>query len=326
MPTIVLCRPLHASGMALLEARNDVTIRVLNQPSAKELADAMPDAHAVLVGLEKVDETLLNAAPNLRIVSRFGVGYDTVDIPACTRRGVVVGVTNGANDLSVAEHTMMLLLAVARRTIEMDASVRAGTWVLREGRPMGELSGRTVLVVGYGRIGARVARLCAAFSMNVMVCDPVFPVPRIAADGYTPVTDITAALPQVDVLTLHCPLGEDTRHMVNREMLSLMKPTAWLINAARGPLVDEAALIEALSSGRLAAAGLDVQLREPPDPANPLLKLPNVVLSPHNAAAPLECNEKMSVRAAKNMLELFDGVLDPGYVVNPEALPNRRNA
>jgi D-3-phosphoglycerate dehydrogenase / 2-oxoglutarate reductase len=325
MPTIVLCRPLHASGMALLEARHDVTIRVLNRPSAKDLSDAIPGAHAVLVGLEKVDEALLAVAPELRIVSRFGVGYDTVDIPACTRRGVVVGVTNGANDLSVAEHTLMLLLAVARRTLDMDASVRAGKWMIREGRPMGELAGRTILVVGYGRIGTRVARLCAAFGMHVMVCDPAFPVPRIAADGFTPVTDIAAALPQIDVLTLHCPLGEDTRHLVNRETLGLMKPTAWLINAARGPLVDEAALIEALSSGRLEAAGLDVQLREPPDPANPLLKLPNVVLSPHNAAAPLECNEKMSVRAAKNMLELFDGALDPGYVVNPEALPNRRN-
>ncbi len=272
-----------------------------------------------------VDEALLAAAPDLRIVSRFGVGYDTVDIPACTRRGVVVGVTAGGNDLSVAEHTLMLLLAVARRTIEMDAAVRTGRWMLREGRPMSELAGRTVLVVGYGRIGTRVARLCAAFGMTVMVCDPFFPLPRIAADGFIPVADIAAVLPGVDVLTLHCPLAEGTRHMINRELLGLMKPTAWLINAARGPLVDEAALIEALSSDKLEAAGLDVQLHEPPDPANPLLKLPNVVLSPHNAAAPLECNEKMSVRAAKNMLELFDGVLDPGYVVNPETLPNRRN-
>jgi len=128
------------------------------------------------------------------------------------------------------------------------------------------------------------------------------------------------------------PLAHHVHHILHnrraerfRETLGLMKSTAWLINAARGPLVDEAALIEALSSGGLEAAGLDVQLHEPPDPANPLLKLPNVVLSPHNAAAPLECNEKMSVRAAKNMLELFDGTLDPGYVVNPEALPNRRN-
>ncbi len=325
MPTIVLCRPLHASGMALLEARHDVTLRQLARPGPAELAAAVPGAHAVLVGLEKVDEKLLDRAPELKVVSRFGVGYDTVDIAACTRRGVVVGVTNGGNDLAVAEHTMMLLLAVARRTIEMDASVRAGGWMIREGRPMGELAGRTVLVVGYGRIGTRVARLCAAFGMRVMVRDPAFPVPRIAADGHIPVTDVAAALPEVDVLTLHCPLDETTHHMINREMLGLMKPTAWLINAARGPLVDEAALVAALSTGRLEAAGLDVQLREPPDPANKLLHLKNVVLSPHNAAAPIECYEKMSIRAAKNMLEAFDGVLDPGYVVNPETLPNRRN-
>ena len=325
MPTIVLCRPLHASGMALLEGRHDVTVRQLVRPSPGELAAAVSGAQAVLVGLEVVDEALLDRAPELKVVSRFGVGYDTVDIPACTRRGVVVGVTNGGNDLAVAEHTMMLLLAVARRAIEMDASVRAGAWMIREGRPMGELAGRTVLVIGYGRIGTRVARFCAAFGMRVMVCDPAFPVPRIAADGHIPVTDIAAALPEVDVLTLHCPLSDTTHHLINRELLDLMKPTAWLINAARGPLVDEAALVAALRSGKLEAAGLDVQMREPPDPANPLLQLKNVVLSPHNAAAPIECYEKMSVRAAKNMLELFDSVLDPGYVVNPETLPNRRN-
>ena len=190
---------------------------------------------------------------------------------------------------------------------------------------MGELAGRTILVVGYGRIGTRVARFCAAFGMRVMVCDPAFPVPRIAADGHIPVTDIAAALPEVDVLTLHCPLSDTTHHLINRELLGLMKPTAWLINAARGPLVDEAALVKPFCAGKLEAAGLDVQMREPPDPANPLLQLKNVVLSPHNAAAPIECYEKMSIRAAKNMLELFDGVLDPGYVVNPETLPNRRN-
>ncbi|MGA3398446.1 MAG: hydroxyacid dehydrogenase [Acetobacteraceae bacterium] len=326
MPTVILCRPLHASGMQVLQARPDITIRQLARPSAAELADAVPGAQALLVGLEQVDDAVLGRAPEMKIVSRFGVGYDTVDIAACTRRGVVVGVTNGANDLAVAEHTMMLLLGVARRTIEMDASVRAGNWMLREGRPMGELAGRSILVIGYGRIGTRVARLCAAFGMRVLVRDPAFPVPRIAADGFVPVTDVAAALPEVDVVTLHCPLDEVTRHMINREMLGLMKPTAWLINAARGPLVDETALVEALSSGRLEAAGLDVQLREPPDPANPLLHLQNVVLSPHNAAAPAECYEKMSVRAAKNIVEAFDGTLDPGFVVNPEALPNRRNA
>jgi D-3-phosphoglycerate dehydrogenase len=325
MPTVILCRPLHESGMKLLNERGDITVRQLNRPSKDQLLASVSDAAAVVVGLEQVDDALLARAPGLKIVSRFGVGYDTVDIPACTRKGVVVGVTNGANDLAVAEHTMMLMLAVARRTIEMDASVRAGTWMIREGRPMGELSGRRILIVGYGRIGTRVARLCQAFGMITLVCDPAFPVPRIAADGHIPVTDIAATLPDVDVVTLHSPLGDATHHLMNREMIGLLRPHAWLINAARGPLVDEAALYEALSSGRLAAAGLDVLAQEPAKADNPLFGLKNVVLSPHNAAAPMECYEKMSIRAAKNIVEALDGDLDPGFVVNPETLPNRRN-
>jgi D-3-phosphoglycerate dehydrogenase len=327
MHTVITCWPLHPSGLALLEARKDVAVRHLPSPSPAAFQDAIAGATAVVIGMEPIDEALLARADTLSIVSRFGVGYDLVDVPACTRRGIAVGVTNGANDLAVAEHTLMLLLAVARRTVENDAGVRAGQWYMRgEGRPMGELAGRTILVVGYGRIGTRVARLCAAFGMRVMVHDPAFPTPRIAADGYFPAPDLAAALPEIDVLTLHCPANEITRRMINAEMLTLMKPTAWLINAARGALVDEAALIEALRSGRLQAAGLDVLVQEPPDLANPLFAMKNVVLSPHNAAAPAECYEKMSIRAARNILDRIDGTLDPGFVVNPEALPNRRNA
>ena len=129
----------------------------------------------------------------------------------------------------------------------------------------------------------------------------------------------------MDVVTLHCPSNEITRGMIGREALGLMKPTAWLINAARGTLVDEAALTDALANGRLEAAGLDVLHREPPDLDNPLLKLPNVVLTPHNAAAPVECYEKMSERAARNILDTIDGTMDPGFLVNPEVLPVRRN-
>lgn len=325
MKSVKLFYHLHPSGMALLEGRSDIRLSQMFRPSPQQFAEALGDAHAVLVALEDIGEAELAKAPNLEIISRFGVGYDAIDIPACTRRGVAVGVTNGGNDLAVAEHTLGLMLAVAKRIIEMDQRVRTNNWRERGGRPMGELAGRTVLVVGYGRIGTRVARLCSAFGMRVMVCDPAFPVPRIAADGYIPVTDIAAALPEVDVLTLHCPLSDRTRRMVNREMLSLMKPSAWLINAARGGLVDEAALAEALAGGKLDAAGLDVLVQEPPEPDNPLFKLPNVVLSPHIAAGPVETFEKMSIRAAQNILEKFDGTLDPGFVVNPEVLPNRRN-
>jgi D-3-phosphoglycerate dehydrogenase len=325
MPKVILCRAIDPAAMALLEARRDLEVTVLTKdfrgPSMQqELAAAIGEADGIMVGAERVTGELLARGPRLRVVSLFGVGYDGVDIPACTRKGVLVGVANGTNDLSVAEHAMMLMLAVARRTVEYDASVRAGTWMIQTGRRMHELAERTVLVVGYGRIGTRVARLCTAFGMKVMVNDPAFPTPRIAADGHIPAPDLMAALPQADVVTLHLPLYAQTRGMVNAGFLPRMKPTAWLINTARGPIVDEAALIAALTGGVIEAAGLDVLVREPPDVGNALLGLPNVVLSPHNAAAPMECYAKMSRRAALNLVEFFDGTIDPGYTVNPEVL------
>jgi D-3-phosphoglycerate dehydrogenase len=328
MYKVVLCRALHPTAMELLEARPDIQLTVLTRefrgpPLQQELAAHIGDADGIMVGLERVDAGLLGLAKKLRVVSRFGVGFDTLDIPGCTRQGVTVGVVNGANDLSVAEHAMMLMLAVARRTIEYDASVRAGTWMIQHGRRMHELSERSVLVVGYGRIGTRVAKLCTAFGMRVMVHDPNFPTPRIAADGHVPAPELMAAVAEADVVTLHCPLEDATRGMVDAAFLRRMKPTAWLINTARGGLVDETALAAALADGTIEAAGLDVLVREPPDLENPLLRLPNVVLAPHNAAAPLECYAKMSRRAALNLIEYFDGRLDPGYVVNPEAM--RRN-
>lgn len=325
MYKVVLCRALHPTAMEMLAARPDIEVQVLTDqfrgpPMQKELAASIKGADGIMVGLEKVGEELLALGDKLRVISRFGVGFDTLDIPACTRKGVTVGVVNGANDLSVAEHAMMLMLATARRTLEMDASIRAGTWMVQSGRRMHELSERSVLVVGYGRIGTRVAKLCTAFGMKVMVHDPAFPVPRIAADGHIPAPDLMAAVAEADVVTLHCPLYEATRQMVNADFLRHMKRSAWLINTARGGLVDEAALAAALADGTIEAAGVDVLVTEPPDPANPLFKLANVVLSPHNAAAPLECYAKMSRRAVLNLIEYFDGKLDPGYCVNPEAL------
>lgn len=325
MPKVVFCRALHPTAMEMLAARPDIEVTLLSTefrgpPLQKELAAAAVDADAIMIGLEKVQADLLAAAPRLRMVSRFGVGFDTLDIPECTRRGVTVGVVNGANDLSVAEHAMMLMLAVARRTTEYDASVRAGTWMIQTGRRMHELSERTILILGYGRIGTRVAKLCTAFGMKVMVHDPAFPTPRIAADGHIPAPNLMNAVPLADVVSLHCPLSAETRHMVDASFLTQMKPTAWLINTARGGLVDEAALAVALADGTIEAAGIDVMVQEPPNADNPLLKLPNIVLAPHNAAAPLECYAKMSRRAMANILDYFDGTLDPGYVVNPESL------
>jgi D-3-phosphoglycerate dehydrogenase len=324
MHHVLLCRHMHEAGMSKLTTRKDLRVTVLEAPAEPKLETMIADADAVFLWLEPITEDLLARAPKLKMVSRYGVGYDTIDVAACTKRGVAVGVANGSNDLSVAEHAMMLMLAAARRTVEYDARVRSGGWRGPQAPVMGELAGRTVLVVGYGRIGTRVAKLCTAFGMQVMVHDPNFPTPRIAADGHTPAPDLRAALPLADVVTLHCPLWPSTRNMINSETIGLMKDGAWLINTARGPIVDQPALVAALHSGKIGRAGLDVMVQEPPSMDDPILKAPNVVLAPHNAAQPLECLAKMAARAAQNILDVFDGRADPGFYVNPEVF--RRNA
>jgi D-3-phosphoglycerate dehydrogenase len=165
-----------------------------------------------------------------------------------------------------------------------------------------------------------VAKLCQAFGMTTMVTDPAFPTPRLAADGHIPVKDVWAAIPEADVVTLHCPLDSVTRGMVSAAFLKRMKPTAWLINTARGPIMDEAALTAALADGTIEAAGLDVVAHEPAAADNPLFALPNVVLSPHNATGPLECFVRVSRRTVQNLLDAIDGTIDPGFAVNPEVL------
>ena len=318
---ILLCRTLHPAGMAVLRGRGgELDIVTLHDPPVAEFHQHLSSADAVLCWLERVDAAALAVAPRLKVVSRYGVGFDTVDIPACTARRVPVMVANGTNDLSVAEHAMMLMLAVARRAVDADRHVKAGGWWFPEGPGMVDLAGRTALVVGYGRIGSRVANYCRAFRMRVMVLDPLYHPARIAADGFTPARDLHAALAEADVVTLHCPLRPETHHLMDRRAFAALKPGAILVNTARGPIVEQAALVEALRSRRLHGAGLDVLEVEPSSPDNPLFRLPNLVVSPHNAASTEEGLARMARQAAQNILDALDGRADPAMTVNPEVL------
>ncbi|WP_236020524.1 hydroxyacid dehydrogenase [Sabulicella rubraurantiaca] len=323
MRQVLLCRDLHPAGRALLEARADIALTTLHDPPVPQFHAALREAEAVLCWLERVDTATLEAAPALRCVSRYGVGFDTVDIPACTARGVAVMVANGSNDLSVAEHALMLMLALAKRVVQFDTRVKSGGWwpeSLGKGGPlaMADLHGRTVLVVGYGRIGTRVARYCQAFGMKVMVLDPGYTPARLAADGMIPARDLHAALAEADVVTLHCPLTPATRHLMNAGAFAALKPGAMLVNTARGPVVDENALLAALEAGRLHGFGADVLEVEPCLPDNPLLKRPDVILSPHLAASTEEGLARMARIAAQNILDVLDGRPDPAMMVNPE--------
>ena len=313
---VLLCRTLHPAGMALLDARPEIVCTILHDPPVPQFHAALASADATLCWLERVDQAALDAAPKLRCVSRYGVGFDTVDVPACTARGVPVMVANGSNDLSVAEHALMLMLAVARRAGQHDRHIKAGGWWPEGGPRMLDLAGKNLLIVGYGRIGTRVARYGAALGMRVSVLDPFYVPARIAADGFFAARGLHAALGEADIVSLHCPLRPDTMHLMNAAAFAAMRPGAILINTARGPVVDEAALLGAI--GRLHGYGADVLEVEPPAGPHPLFAHPNVILSPHNAASTEEGLARMARMAAQNILDCLDGTPDPAMMVNPE--------
>lgn len=323
MPHVLCLRPIHADAIALLRSRPDVTVEVLDPVTPEALDARIGAAHAITVRLQTIDAPLIAKARNLRIVARHGVGYDAVDVAALTARGIPLTVTPDANAVSVAEHALMLMLTTARQTLGYHARTKAAQWGFPAELPTFDLAGRTVLVIGFGRIGGRVARLCAAFGMTVLVRDPHVPRNTIKGAGFTPADDLDAAVATADIVTLHCPSTPETRGMVDAAFLKAAKPGVVLINTGRGTLVDEPALAAALASGRVAGAGLDVFAVEPVQPDNVLLKAPNVVLMPHSAAATAESMRRMAMSCAESILACFDGRLDPHVVVNPEVL--RRN-
>ena len=296
--------------MRVLEARPDVRLLVLPAPTEAELARVLPEADGVVMVMEQPALTarLIELAPRLRIACRFGAGYDNFDVPALTRRGIPLATTGDANADTVAEHALYLMLALAKRGPALERAVRAGSWPRSFGSV--ELRGRTCVIVGYGHIGRAVARRAAAFEMKIVAVDPHVPGTEKLAD----------ALPQADFVVLACALTPETRGLIGAQALARMKPGAFLVNVARGPIVDEAALVAALEAVRLAGAGLDVLETEPPRPGHPLLARDDVVLTPHVGAFIDTAFERMAVACAQAALAGLDGRLERASVVNPKVL------
>lgn len=315
---------LAPSAVAMLQARDDVEIhRFVNMlPSAefnRELA-SVANVNAALLGPTPFGETEIDNAKGLQVIARIGVGYDAVDVPALTRVGVPLMTTGIANSPSVAEQAVFFMMQLSKRGNEMHALVRDGKWSTRFGYLPTDLLGKTVLVVGFGRIGTRTAKRCQAMEMTVLVYDPYVDPLSVTAAGCEPVTDLDAALARCDYVTLHCPKTKETTSMINADRLARMKPTAFLVNTARGGIVDETALYAALVGKRLAGAGLDVFEKEPPATDNPLLHMPNVIVAPHIAGVTREAVDRMGQQAVRNVLSVFDGAPIADNVVNREVL------
>src|SRR5256886_401816 len=257
---ILVTESMSQRGRALLNERDDIElIEFPNMISAKDfeaMLRAQAPVHGVALGGTRFGESELEASKDMKVVTGIGVGFDAVDVPALSRRKVPLMVAGTANSPSVAEQAMFMMLTLAKRAAEMHSIVKNGNWGYRLGMLPYDLFGKTVLIVGFGRIGTRTAKRCLAMEMNVLVYDPYKSADEIKAAGCEPVADLDAALPRADFVSIHCPKTSETIAMFNAARLKRMKPTAYLINTARGGIIDEPALYDALVSGRLVGAGL----------------------------------------------------------------------
>lgn len=317
---VLLLQPIHDAGLALLRERKDIQFRIASDISEKTLIREASDVHAIIARASPVTRAIIDAATELRVVSRHGVGYDSVDVARLTQRGIPLTIAIAANALSVAEHTLYLILALAKRGFSFDREVKRGNFDVRATLRGADVADKALLVVGFGRTGTRVARFARAFDMQVFVYDPYIDQSLITAAGCAVVDDYFSILPDMDVVTMHCPLTDETRGMIAEREFDAMKSTAYLINCARGGIVDEQALRTALERNGIAGAGVDVFIREPTPADDPLLALDNLITSPHIAGVTLEASMRMATGAASNVLAAFDGSLDPGVVVNSEVL------
>jgi phosphoglycerate dehydrogenase-like enzyme len=283
------------------------------QMTEEELLPALRGVSASLAGSEPYTRRVLEANPGLRVIARAGVGYDAVDLAAATERGVAVAITPNTNQDAVAEHTFALMLALVKNVVPQHNATRAGAWPRQANRP---LRGRALGIAGLGRIGKAVAVRGAAFGMRLLAYEPA--PDRAFVERYgVGLVPFERLLAEADFLTLHLPLTEASRHLINRRTLALMKPGAFLINTARGGLVSGADLCEALKAGRLAGAGLDVFEEEPPGKP-PLFELDNVVLTPHAAGMDVQSRDDMARSAAEAIVALSRGEWPAEKVVNPE--------
>jgi D-3-phosphoglycerate dehydrogenase / 2-oxoglutarate reductase len=318
MPHVLVAGKIHDAGLAVLKAAGDVTFELVQDVTMEAYAPHLPSADALLLRTQPLKANLLATALRLKIVSRHGVGYDSVDVAALSARKIPLTIVGDVNSRAVAEHTLMLMLAAARRTVAHHQASTTGNWNERNTFDSVELDGKTLLVLGFGRIGRRVAELARAFGMTVMAYDPFITAAQMTEAFAEHCPDLKVGLSTADYVTIHLPGGQGAA--LGAIELAVMKPSSIIINAARGGLVDEMALDSALRERRIRAAALDVLNEEPPSSSHPLLSNPYVTISPHNAGLTEECAMRMGVAAAQNILDCFRGRLNPSFVVNAKEI------
>ncbi len=323
-PVVFVSAPIHQSGLDLL--RQSCELIELNHPVASDsdIEAALSRCDAVIIRSMPLTAARMDKAPKLKVIAKHGAGMDSIDIPAATERGIIVANSGDANSFGVAEHAVALMLAVLRNVRTIDKVTRDGGFLRRESFYLGDLWEATVGIVGLGNIGRYAAHMVGrGFNARVLGFDPVVSAADMHEFGVEKIEDLRQLLSRSDVVSIHTPLNERTRHLIGKAELAVMKPGAIIINTSRGGTIDEAALIEALRSGAIAGAGIDVFEREPPEVNNPLFELDNVIVSPHIGGGTNAARRNAALRSAEAALAVLSGQ-QPTYFINPEVTAHAR--
>ena len=316
MKKILIIQPIHETGIELLKYNNNYEFEIIEDPEISNLKSKIVDCDGISIRTAKLPAEAINAAKSLKIISRHGVGYDNIDLKSSKDKNITIAITTKANAIAVAEHVMFLLLSISKRKNMYDDSVKTGKFNERNRLPKTvELWNKNILIAGFGRIGKALIKRCLGFEMNVFVYDPFVSSDVIENIGGKKVENLEDSIKKMDAVSLHVPLTEKTKNLINYELLKTMKKNCIIINAARGGIVNEFDLDRALNENFIFGAGIDVFEKEPPDDNNPLLKNDKVFLSPHTAAFTEECMTRMGVETIQNIIDFFDNKLEESKIV-----------
>ena len=315
MPHLLIAGKIHDDGLALAERAIGFTFDYVTDISHESYAHLIGKADGLVIRTQPLPAETIAKGERLKIVSRHGVGYDAVHVPSLNARGIPLAIVGDVNSRPVAEHAMMMILGLAKRVRTYDSATRESHWFYRNSFDAIELDGKSLLIIGFGRIGRHVARMASGFGMDIHAYDPMQSPDAIKAVGVHPVSNLSDGLAIADFVTIHAPKIDD-RPLIGRDELRTMRPTAFIINTARGGMIDEDALYDALEARALAGAGIDVFIEEPPRKAHRLFIRPDVILSPHSASLTAESAERMAIMSVQNAIDYFEKRLDPALVVN----------
>lgn len=301
----VMTQAVCPEGLQMLDGAADIYVADNQDPN--NYLDEMQDADALIVRIAKCDGHAIENSPNLKVIGRTGVGYDSVDVKTATAHGIPVVITPGANNRSVAEHAVAMMFALSKNLVEAQQEMCKGNWEIRGAKKAFELEGKTVGILGLGAIGRETAKICEGCGMKVAAYDPFLSKEQVEGYGAVYYENYEDLLKVSDVVSIHVPLTDETKNMISKKQLTEMKKTALIINCSRGGIINETDLVEALKAGEIAGAGTDVFCSEPPKADDPLLNCPNLIVSPHSAAQTREAVIKMARMCVKGCLAVAEG-------------------